>query len=131
MPKATPVKEVVVTCLNKVGALAKVASTLAEAKLNIDACCCYSEGGTTCSLHVVTADTAKTIDLCNKSGWTTKTNDVVCCELSNTVGALASATTALATAGVDVQYCYLSTGNGSVTKLYASTSDNGKAVKVL
>jgi hypothetical protein len=131
MPKATPVKEVIVTCPNKVGALSKVASALAEARVNVDACCCYSEGGATCNLHFVTPDPTKTLDLCNKSGWTAKVNDVVCCELNNTVGTLASATTALATAGVDIQYCYCSTGNGSATKVYLCTADNDKALKTL
>lgn len=131
MPKATPAKEVVVACPNKVGALSKVASTLAEAKVNVDACCCYSEGGTTCNLHFVTSDLTKALDLCKKSGWTVKINDVVCCELNNEVGTLATATASLATAGVDIQYCYLTTGNGSGAKVYLCTSDNGKAIKAL
>jgi hypothetical protein len=131
MPKACSAKEVIVTCPNKVGTLAKVASTLAEAKLNIDACCCYSEDGTACNLHFVTTDPSRTLDLCKKSGWTAKINEVVCCELNNTVGTLASATTALSAAGVDLRYCYFTTGNGSATRAYFCTSDNVKAQKTL
>ncbi len=131
MPRTTAAKEVIVTCPNKVGTLSKVSSTLAEAKINIDACCCYSEDGITCNLHFITANPSKTLELCNKSGWTAKTNDVVCCELNNTVGTLASATTALSTAGVDLRYCYFTTGNGTATRVYLCTSDNAKALKVL
>lgn len=131
MPKASSATEVIVTCPNKTGTLAKVSSTLAEARVNMDACCCYTEDGTTCNLHVVTTDPSKTLDLCKKSGWTAKLNDVVCCELDNTVGTLASATTALSNAGVDIRYCYFTTGNGANTKVYFCTSDNGKAQKSL
>lgn len=131
MPKATAVKEVVVTCSNKVGTLAKVASTLAEARINIDACCCCDEGGSMCNLRFVTTDPTKALDLCEKSGWTVKTNDVVCCEIDDAVGTLASATTKLSTAGVDIQNCYVTTGNGAAIKVYLCTSDNNKAVKVL
>lgn len=131
MAKTTRATEVIVTCPNKAGTLAKVATTLAEAKQNIDACCCYTEDGATCNLHFVTTDPTKTVDLCKKSGWTAKTNDVVCCELSNTVGTLASTTTALANAGVDLRYCYFTTGNGAATCVYFCTSDNAKALKAL
>lgn len=132
MPKTTSAKEIIVTCPNKPGTLARVASALAEAKQNIDACCCYAEAeGGNCNLHVVTADPAKTLDLCKKSGWSAKTNDVVCCELANTPGTLATTCNTLAGAGVDIQYCYFTTGNGGNTRVYFCTGDNAKAAKVL
>lgn len=131
MPKTTLTKEVIVTCPNKVGTLAKVATAFAEAKVNVEACCCYTQDNTTCNLHFITSDPTKTTEACKKSGWTCKTNEVVCCELPNKVGTLADATTKLATAGVDTEYCYCSTGNGSTTKIFFATKDNNKAVKVL
>jgi hypothetical protein len=131
MAKTTLCKEVIVTCPNKVGTLAKVTTALAEAKVNVDACCCYTQDGTTCNFHLVTSDTAKTTDLCKKAGWTCKENAVVCCELNNKPGTLADAANKLAQAGVDTEYCWATTGNGSTTKVFFCTKDNNKAAKVL
>ena len=131
MSKTTITKEVIVTCPNKTGTLGKATTTLAEGKVNIDACCCYTMDGNTCNFHLVTTDTGKTTDLCKKGGWTCKENTVVCCELNNKVGALAETTTKLAQAGVDIEYCYVSTGNGSTTRAYFCTKDNNKACKTL
>lgn len=131
MPKTTLTKEVIVTCPNKVGTLSKVATALAEAKVNIDGCCCYTEDGQTCNFHLVTSDPAKATDLCKKAGWTCETREVLCCELTNKTGTLADAATKLGTAGVDIRYCYATTGNGATTKVFFCTKDNTKAVKVL
>lgn len=130
MAKATLTKEVIVTCPNKIGTMGKVTTAFAEAKINIEACCCYTMEGT-CNFHFVTADVAKTADVCKKSGWACKENLVVCCELTNKVGTLAETTTKLAQAGVDIDYCYCSTGNGTTTKTYFSTKDNNKCLKTL
>lgn len=131
MPKTTLTKEVIVKCPNKVGTLSKVATALAEAKINIDGCCCYSEDGVTCNLHLVTPEANKTLELCKKSGWTCETSEVVCCELNNKAGTLADAATKISGAGVDIRYCYATTGNGATAKVFFCTKENTKAAKVL
>lgn len=130
MAKTKLMKEVVLTCPNQVGALAKVTSALTESQVNIEACCCYTMDKTA-NFHIVTADAAKTMGVCKKAGWDCKESPVVCCELTNKVGTLAETTKKLSQAGVDIDYCYTSTGDGSMTKVILATKDNNKAVKVL
>ena len=131
MPRTSLTKEVIITVPNKVGTFAKVTSTLAEGRVNIEACCCYTQDGNTANLHFVNADPAKTSELFKKGGWIPKENPIVCCELNNQVGTLAEAANKLGQAGVDIEYCYTSTGNGNTTKVFFATKDNNKAVKTL
>lgn len=131
MSKTTLMKEVIVTAANKVGSLSKVITAFAESKVNIEGCCCYVQDKQWANLHFVTSDPGKTESVCKNNGWTWKENPIVCCELSNKVGTLAEATHKLAEAGVDIQYCYTSTGNGAVTKVFFSTNDDNKAAQTL
>lgn len=131
MSKTTLTKEVIVTRSNEVGTLAKVATTFAEGKVNVEACCCYTQDDKTCNFHFVTSDPDKTMNLLRKTGWTHKENPILCVELSNKVGTLADTATKLGNAGVDIDYCYCSTGPGPTTKVFFSTKDNNKALKAL
>lgn len=130
MSKTNLTKEVVLTCPNKPGTLAKITSALAKGNINIEACCCYAMENEA-YFHIVTPDSKKTMELCKKSGWGAKESEVVCTELTNKVGSLAEASNKLAEASIDIDYCYTSTGNGSTTKVILATKDNPKTLKVL
>jgi len=122
-------KEIHLETPNTPGTVAKVSAAIKEAGVNIRGLCAWGEGDKG-NFMIVTEDNAKAIESLTKAGFQAQESDVVLLDLKNQVGTLAEAAQKLGTAGVNVNYCYVSTV-GSDCLAVLSTGDNAKAVEVL
>jgi hypothetical protein len=127
MTKASKVKEIVATTPNKVGMLAEVTGIVAGAGVNILAICAYSMEGQA-KFMMLTSDNAKALNALKGKKIATEESDVVSVSLSNKVGAAKELAEKLAKAGVDLNYCYGSIGNGSEALFVLSSKDINKAL---
>lgn len=127
MAKALKVKEIVATTPNKVGMLAEVTGIVAGAGVNILAICAYSMEGQA-KFMMLTSDNAKAVNALKEKKIATEEADVASVSLSNKVGAAKELAEKLAKAGVDLNYCYGSTGNGSEALFVLSAKDINKAL---
>lgn len=129
MAKASKVKEIVATTPNKVGMLAEITNAISEAGVNIIAISAYSMGEKA-KFSIITADNQKAIDALKAKKFGTKENDAISVSLSNKVGAAKELANKLAKAGIDLDYCYGSTGNGQEALFIFSTKDINRALEV-
>ena len=127
MAKASKVKQIVATTPNKVGMLAEVTAVAAGAGVNILAICAYSMEGQA-KFMMLTSDNAKAITALKGKKIAAEETDVVSVSLSNKVGAAKELAEKLAKAGIDLNYCYGSTGNGSEALFVLSAKDINKAI---
>jgi len=121
------VKEITVALPNKPGSLAKLATALAKAKVNIQAIAVVES--TDVSVVRMVADKAAAAQkVAEKMGVTTSTKNVVALSLANKPGALATACGRLARKRINIDYIYGSaTGKGkSMIVLAASTAGRAK-----
>lgn len=125
--KATELK---VMAENKVGTLARVTAPIAEARVNINACCAYASGNNAEFLFI-TADNTKTKENLIRAGFKVTERDVVVVETSNEAGTLFRAAQQLALAGVDLDYCYSTAGSSGNTWIVFATPTIEKAMNVI
>jgi hypothetical protein len=130
MAVAKKVKELLVITPNKVGMLAEVTGAIADSGVNITAICAYGSGGKA-SFMIVTEDNQKAQNALKAKKYEVKEKEVVAVNLSNKVGAAKDMAKRLAQAGVNLDYCYGSTGNGAEAMFIFSTKDITKALDVL
>ncbi len=124
-------KEIWVTTSNEVGTLAKLTAPLSEAKVNVWAMCAYGEGNTG-TFMFITDNYDKTTDLLAKAGYTTTTKDVVVTELEDKPGTTWNTAQTLATAGININYYYVTTsGTNNTTRVIFNTDNNEKALTLL
>jgi hypothetical protein len=119
-----------VTLENKPGQLAKVASALARAKVNIVAISVVDaeELGI---IRMVTSSNAKARAALKKAGMGVVQSPVILAKLPNEPGALAAAARKMAAAKVNIEYIYGSaTGAGRPSTLVMAVSNITKAAKV-
>jgi len=130
MAQAKKVKELFVVTPNKVGMLAEVTDAIAAAGVNIVALAAY---GMQDKAHfmIVAEDSQKAANALKAKRFEAKEREVLCVTLSNKVGAAREMAKKLAQAGVDLNSCYGSTGNGSEAFLIMSAKDMDKALEVL
>ena len=110
--------------------MAKVCSAIADAGVNIQAICAYAKEGKG-NFMLLTEDNAKAEQSLKSAGLPTRQEETVAVELENEVGAAKKMAQKLAEAGVNLKYCYGSTGNGSMSLLLFNSDDNDKALEVL
>lgn len=127
MAKASKVKEIVVTTPDKVGMLAEVTGIVAGAGVNILAICAYAMEGQA-KFIMLTSDNAKAVNALKAKKMSIQELDAVSVSLNNKVGAAKELAEKLAKAGVDLNYCYGSTGNGSEALFVLSAKDTNKAL---
>jgi hypothetical protein len=127
MAKAAKVKEIMVTTPNKVGMLAEVAGIVSGAGVNILALCAYAMEGKA-NFLMLTSDNAKALGALKAKKMTVEEVPAVSVTLANKVGAAKELADKIAKAGVDISYCYGSTGNGSEALFVFSAKDIDKAV---
>ncbi|MBI1908836.1 MAG: hypothetical protein HYS22_01535 [Deltaproteobacteria bacterium] len=121
------VKELSAHCPNKVGTFAKACGAIKEANVNIEAACAWGEKQDAV-FHIVTANNTRAKEALEKAGFQVEENEVVMADLAFRVGSLAEASQRLAGAGIDVNYCYCSTGEtASTAHGIFNTKDNKKA----
>ena len=118
MTRVFQAQELIVETKNEVGMLSRVTSPVAEARINLNACCAIGEGKKG-YFHLLTSDNTKAGDALDKAGFKSKQRNVVVVETTNEIGSLAKAASQLATANVNVDYCYATAGG-------EGTRDGGK-----
>jgi hypothetical protein len=123
-------KELVVHTPNDIGVLAKIFTSLSNARVNIEAICAYGEGDNG-TLLIFTFDQDKAKKAIENSGFNVDSSEVVVATLANRVGAAEEMANKIAKAKINVNYCYGSTGDGKHTLFIISTENNAKVLKVL
>lgn len=130
MAKGSKVNQLMVETPDEVGMMAKVCSAISDAGVNVKAlCACAREGKG--HFMLLTEDNAKAGQALKSVGFTVSEEEAVAIELENEVGAAKKIAQKLADAGVNLKYCYGSTGNGTMSLLVFNSNDNEKALKVL
>lgn len=115
---------------NKPGQVAKVAATLARAKVNIEAISVVdsAEVGV---VRLITSSNAKARVALKKAGLNVVQTPVIITKLPNEPGALAAAARKLAAAKVNVEYIYGSAARkGQPSTIVIGVSDIERAAKV-
>lgn len=130
MAIAKRVRELLVVTPNKAGMLAEVTSAIAEAGVNIIALSAYGDGAKA-NFMIVTEDNQKAMNALKAKKFDTKDKEIVSVSLSNKVGAAKDMAKRLAQAGIDLEYCYGSTGNGQEALFLFSTKDVARCLDVL
>ncbi|MBA7510829.1 hypothetical protein ES705_02818 [subsurface metagenome] len=130
MAKATKVNQLIVETPDEVGMMAKVCSAISDVEVNIKAISAYVKEGKGYFM-LLTEDSSKAEQALKSAGFTASQEEVIAIELENEVGAAKKTTQKLADAGVNLKYCYGSTGNGTMALLVFNSNDNEKALKAL
>ena len=131
MAKTKIMKDIWVTTKNKVGALNTMIAGLAEAKVNVWAMCCWTEGENYTTM-MITDNNAKATELIKGAGCTTKENEVVVTTLENKPGTIWDATQKIKGAGIDIKYLYVTTcGTCPSARIVMCTDNNTKTAEVL
>jgi hypothetical protein len=128
MAKATKVKEIIASTPDKAGMLAQITSVVAGTGVNILAICAYAMDGKARFL-MLTSDNGKAMAALKSKNIGVEESDVISVTLANKVGAAKELSEKLAKAGVDLNYIYGSTGNGSEAILVLSAKDANKALE--
>jgi hypothetical protein len=130
MAKAIRVNNLIVETPDKVGMMAKVCSVISDAGVNIKAISASARGRKG-HFMLLTEDNSKAKEALKSVGFKVKEEEAVAVELENEVGAAKRMARKLADAGVNLKYCYGSTGNGTMALLVFNSNDNEKAVRTL
>ena len=122
-------KVIVVTVVNKIGALADMSKILADHGINIEAVKGYADNGKA-SILLVTDDNLRAIDALKKEGYkSVAENEIIMLDLENKTGALKNITAKLASEAIDIKFIFGTTcPTGCPAKMILSTSDNEKAL---
>jgi len=128
--KASKVSELIVTTPNIVGTMGKVFKLISEAGVNVPAFCAYVQEDKGVFL-LVTDDNAKVGGVLSDAGYETRSDEVVCVLVESKVGTAAEIGTKLGDAGIDIRYCYATTGDAGESVAIFQTADNDRAVEVL
>jgi hypothetical protein len=129
MAKARKVKELSFSMSNRVGLLSEVTTSLAGAKVNINAICAYAMENNA-FFTLTTSSNAKAKKALAPLGLVIEEKDVVEVEMPNRPGELQKVAKKIADAGIDIQYVYATAGAGKVTCVFKSADDQ-TAVKVI
>ncbi len=130
MATVKKVKELLVVTPNKSGMLAEVTSAIADSGVNIIAMSAYGAGAKA-NFMIVTEDNQKAMNALRAKKFDVKEKEVVSVSLSNKIGAAKEMAEKLAKAGIDLDYCYGSTGNGQEALFLFSTKDVAKSLDIL
>jgi hypothetical protein len=131
MTRIFKANEIIVKCDDKPGTLAQVTGPIAEARVNLNAICAYRMEGKA-QFHILTADNPKAAEGLKKAGFKTEDHEVIVLETENESGTLFRASQQLALAGVDLDYCYATSGNQpGTTWIVFSTGTVEKAMNVM
>jgi hypothetical protein len=128
--KTSKVSELIVTTPNIVGTMGKVFKLVAEAGVNVSAFCAYVQEDKGIFL-LVTDGNDKVAGVLEDAGYETRSDEVVAVQVESQVGTGAEIGTKLGEAGVDIRYCYATTGESGESVAVFQTADNDKAVEVL
>ncbi|MFB0526067.1 MAG: ACT domain-containing protein [bacterium] len=130
MAKATKVNHLLVETPDEVGMMAKVCSAIADEGVNIRAICAYSQEGKG-QFMLLTDDNSRAERALKSAGFAVSQEEAVSVELENEIGAAKRMAKKLADAGLNLKYCYGSTGDGKMALMVFNSDDNEKAVRTL
>lgn len=125
-------KQLIVETPNEVGMLAKVCSTFASEGINI-LCLSATEHENKGHFCIITDNNPTGAKMLKSKGFNTvEEKDVVLVEIGSQPGTLAPVAKALGDANINVQNCFLTTGNanGKILAVF-TTENNPKAVEVI
>lgn len=124
-------KQLAIFLDNRPGTLARLADSLAEAKVNIYAIC-TSDTVDHSVVRLLVSDYRKALNVIEAHGALAVEDDVLVVEGSNKPGELARIAHTLANAKVNIEYCYSATAPAAKSGLMVMRVSNpAKALKVL
>ena len=124
-------KQLAIFLDNRPGTLARMADSLAEAKLNIYAICTSDTVDHTV-IRLVVNDYRKALEVFEAHGVLVVEDDVLLIEASNSPGQLAHIAHKLSRGKINIEYCYSATPTGAKKGLLILRVANpGKALKIL
>ena len=124
------VEQIAVFLDNKVGALDKLISLLAENKINIESLN-ISENSDFGIVKIITDKNDEAITILNQNGYTAKSTQLIALEVEDKPGSLKKFLDMLSSKGIQIDYIYshtLKTGKGQIL---FRTKDADLALKVL
>lgn len=126
------VEQLIISAKDKPGLLADLTADIAEVKVNIEAICGYEKQGDA-FFYVITRENARVKKALIPKGWQVKDGEVVVVDLENKPGALNKIAKKLAAQGINILFCYGSTGEDSVHPCHFvfKTEDNQAALAAL
>ncbi len=130
MTRVFQAREIYVSTTDETGMLARITSPIAEARVNVNACCAVAEKKNA-SFHFLTSDNSKAIAALSKAGFKPAERDVVVVETTNEIGTLAKAASQLAEAKVNLDSCYATAGKNGNTWIVFGTSTIEKALNAI
>lgn len=122
------IKEIVVSCENKIGSLANISKILADHDINIEGAAGYAEDGEA-KIMLVTDDNLRAKEAIQKAGYkSVKESEAVMVDMMNKPGALKNLTAKLASEKIDIKYTYgTACAEACPARIILSTSNNEKA----
>lgn len=131
MLKARPAKEIILKLQNEVGALDRIARTIADKGINLLATSTWVEGDQAV-VHLVTEDNVRVLDALKGQSWSARESDVVVTETPHKPGMLRHVTDRLSRGGIDIHHLYATASLGQDTTLVVlATANNDRAVVLL
>ncbi len=126
------VGQLIIATEDKPGMLADVTQVIAQEKVNIEALCCYSMEGKA-FFYFITRDNAKVKKAISQKGWQVKEDEVVVVDLENKAGSVNKVAAKLKDQGINLLYCYGSTGEHDTFPCHFvfKAEDNKAAVAAL
>lgn len=128
---AKPAREIYVETPDKKGVLFEMSAAFADAGVNIDALCAYSQKGKGYFM-MVTSNNIKAINTLRALGYKPKEDDVVLLTLENKSGVAAKVGKRLADANTNIRYTYGSASkDGKTFLLVMSTNKIDETIDAL
>lgn len=107
-------RELEIHTANNPGKLAEITGIAAKAGVNIKTLCGWSRGDEAV-FHMVTENNGALLKKFRNDDFQVTENEVALVLLDDKIGAASVLSSKLVAAGIDLEYCYGSTGNGSET----------------
>jgi hypothetical protein len=128
---AERIKQLTIVTEDRPGMLSEVVGLIASQGVNIDAINAYGVQGKAV-FRITTEDNQKVLSGLEAKGWEVKEEEVIVVELENRPGALGEIAGRLKEKGVNLSYCYGSTGSrGESARFIMKADDNDKAMEAL
>jgi len=130
MASAKIVKQINFKMENRTGLAAEICSALYDAKVNITAICGY-EMDKQAEFMLLCDNPAAAKKALKKLSAEISEDSVIVVDMPNKSGELKKVASALAGAGININYFYGTTGSGKTSACVIKTADNKKSLKVI
>lgn len=131
MLKARAAREVIVRMPNEIGALDRLAKTIADKGVNLLAICAWVEGAQAV-MRLVTEDNLRVVDTLRAHHYDVREADVIVADTGHTPGMLHRVAARLAQAGIDIHHLYATASLAQQESMIVfATANNDRALVVL